>query len=154
LIAIRNAGELVKLRRAGEMVGRVLDHMETLIAPGITTAELDLAARKLIEKEGGRPAFLGYRGYPATLCVSINDEVVHGIPGERKLETGMIVSIDVGTVVDGYYGDGARTFPVGPIEPEARRLLDVTQEALNAGIDAARQPGGRHRCRRFPGGAA
>lgn len=124
------------------MVAQVLDFVETLIRPGITTAELDAEARKLIEAEGGRPAFLGYRGFPATLCVSINDEVVHGIPGDRKLETGMIVSVDVGTIIDGYYGDGARTMSVGAIAPEAQQLLRVTQEALAAGIGAAR-PGNR-----------
>lgn len=142
MIAIRTPRELDKLRRAGEMVGRVLDRMEALVVPGVSTSELDLEARQLIEREGGRPAFLGYRGYPATLCVSIDDEVVHGIPGKRRLEDGMIVSIDVGTVVDGYYGDGARTFPVGSISSEAQRLLDATREALAAGIDAAR-PGNR-----------
>jgi methionyl aminopeptidase len=142
VIAIRTPRELDKLRRAGEMVGRVLDRMEALVVPGVSTSELDLEARQLIEREGGRPAFLGYRGYPATLCVSIDDEVVHGIPGKRRLEDGMIVSIDVGTVVDGYYGDGARTFPVGSISSEAQRLLDATREALAAGIDAAR-PGNR-----------
>lgn len=142
MIAIRTDVELDKLRRAGEMVGRVLDHMESLVAPGVYTSELDSEARDLIEREGGRPAFLGYRGYPATLCVSIDDEVVHGIPGKRRLADGMIVSIDVGTVVDGYYGDGARTFPVGTIAPEARRLISATREALQAGIDAAR-PGNR-----------
>ena len=142
MIAIRTPRELDKLRRAGEMVGRVLDRMEALVVPGVSTSELDLEARQLIEREGGRPAFLGYRGYPATLCVSIDHEVVHGIPGKRRLEDGMIVSIDVGTVVDGYYGDGARTFPVGSISSEAQRLLDATREALAAGIDAAR-PGNR-----------
>lgn len=142
MIAIRTAEEIEKMRKAGEMVGRVLDHMETLVAPGISTSELDHEARELIEREGGRPAFLGYRGYPATLCVSIDDEVVHGIPGSRVLSDGMIVSIDVGTVVNGYYGDGARTFPVGTISAEAERLLSATREALAAGIDAAR-PGNR-----------
>jgi methionyl aminopeptidase len=142
MIAIRRPDELDKMRRAGELVGRVLDHMESLVAPGIATSELDAEARALIEREGGRPAFLGYRGYPATLCVSIDDEVVHGIPGDRRLEAGMIVSIDVGTIVDGYYGDGARTFPVGTITAEARRLLVATREALAAGIEAAR-PGNR-----------
>jgi methionyl aminopeptidase len=142
LIPIRTAEELDKLRRAGELVGRVLDQMETLVAPGIKTSELDLEARQQIERDGGKPAFLGYRGYPATLCVSIDDEVVHGIPGERKLAAGMIVSIDVGTVVAGYYADGARTFKVGTISQEAERLLEATREALAAGIAAAR-PGNR-----------
>ena len=142
MIAIRTPAEIEKLRRAGDVVARTLDLVQELIAPGMTTRELDLRAQAFIEAEGGRPAFLGYRGYPATLCVSIDDEVVHGIPGSRKLAEGMIVSVDVGAVVDGYYGDSARTFPVGGIPTEARRLLDVTEKALEAGIDAAR-PGNR-----------
>jgi methionyl aminopeptidase len=142
MIAIRSAEEIAKIRCASELVARVLDLVFDLVAPSVTTRELDAAAQRFIEAEGGRPAFLGYRGFPATLCVSIDDEVVHGIPGERRLEAGMIVSVDVGTIVDGYYGDGARTFPVGEISPVARHLLDVTQEALCAGVDAAR-PGRR-----------
>jgi methionyl aminopeptidase len=142
MISLRTADEIRKMRRAGELVGRVLDRMGEMATAGVSTKELDTEARGIIETEDGKPAFLGYRGYPATLCVSINDEVVHGIPGARKLENGMIVSIDVGSVVDGYYGDSARTFAVGDIAPDVQRLLDVTQEALAAGINAAR-PGNR-----------
>jgi methionyl aminopeptidase len=116
--------------------------VETRIEPGVTTGELDRWARELIESEGGQPAFLGYHGYPATLCVSIDDEVVHGIPGKRAVQEGMLVSVDVGAVVDGYYGDSARTFAVGEVSPEAERLLEVTRKALDAGIAAAR-PGNR-----------
>lgn len=142
MIAIRRPEEIEKLRRAGELVARTLDYVESKIAPGVTTGELDRLARELIESEGGKPAFLGYHGYPATLCVSIDDEVVHGIPGKRAVEEGQIVSVDVGAVVDGYYGDSARTFAVGGIAAEARRLLEVTRKALAEGIAAAR-PGNR-----------
>jgi methionyl aminopeptidase len=142
MIALRTSDEIRKMRRAGELVGRVLDRMGEMTTAGISTKELDTEAHEIILSEGGKPAFLGYRGYPATLCVSINDEVVHGIPGVRKLENGMIVSIDVGTVLDGYYGDSARTFAVGEIPEDVHRLLDITQEALAAGINVAR-PGNR-----------
>jgi methionyl aminopeptidase len=142
MIAIRRPDEVDKLRRAGDLVARTLELVESRLAPGVTTGELDTWARELIESEGGRPAFLGYHGYPATLCVSIDDEVVHGIPGKRVVREGMIVSVDVGAVVEGYYGDSARTFAVGSITPEAQKLLDVTRRALTAGIDAAR-PGQR-----------
>ena len=142
MISLRTAGEILRMRRAGELVGRVLDRMGEMVTAGVSTKELDTEAQGIIESDGGKPAFLGYRGYPATLCVSINDEVVHGIPGARELENGMIVSIDVGSVVDGYYGDSARTFAVGEISADVQRLLHVTQEALAAGINAAR-PGNR-----------
>lgn len=142
MIAIRTPEEIEKLRRAGDLVAKVLDRVEEILAPGISTAEMDTAARKLIELEGGRPAFLGYHGYPATLCVSINDEVVHGIPGDRKIDEGMLVSVDVGAVVDGYFGDSARTFAVGKVPAEAERLMRVTRDALAAGIRSAR-PGNR-----------
>jgi len=142
VIPVRTNAEIEKLRRAGELVARVLDHVEDLIGPGVTTLELDTAAREFIEAEGARPAFLGYHGYPATLCVSIDDEVVHGIPGDREIRDGMIVSVDVGVILAGYYGDAARTFAVGEIPAEAQRLMQVTQEALAAGIHAVR-PGKR-----------
>jgi methionyl aminopeptidase len=142
MIAVRGPEEIEKLRRAGDLVARTLDLVESRIAPGVTTGELDTLAREWIESEGGRPAFLGYHGYPATLCVSIDDEVVHGIPGKRLIRDGMIVSVDVGAVVEGYYGDSARTVPVGTVPPEAQRLLDVTRQALAEGIAAAR-PGRR-----------
>jgi methionyl aminopeptidase len=102
--------------------------------PGITTKEMDRVAREHIEKAGARPAFLGYRGYPATLCISVNEEVVHGIPGPRKLREGDIVGLDLGCVVDGFFGDAARTVAVGRVSEEAERLMRVTREALRAGI--------------------
>jgi methionyl aminopeptidase len=112
------------------------------VAPGLRTKELDRIARDRIEKARARPAFLGYRGYPAAVCVSINDEVIHGIPGERRLIEGDIVSLDLGTIVDGYFGDGARTVPVGRVSAEAQRLMRVTEEALWKGIEVCR-PGKR-----------
>jgi methionyl aminopeptidase len=112
------------------------------VAPGVTTDDLDQIAEAEIRKRGARPAFVGYRGYPKTLCTSINEEVVHGIPGRRSLKEGDIVGVDCGAIVDGYYGDAARTMPVGRITPERARLLAVTRRALEAGIAAAR-PGNR-----------
>lgn len=117
------------------LVKSVLDELENATAPGVKTKDLDRIARERIIKEGGRPAFLGYRGYPASLCVSVNEEVVHGIPGERRLEDGDIVSLDVGAVVDGYYGDGARTVVAGKASVEAERLIRVTREALWKAIE-------------------
>src|SRR5262249_32091324 len=117
------------------------DLVEKAVAPGVTTEELDRIAEAEIRRQGARPAFVGYRGYPKTLCTSINDEVVHGIPGQRILREGDIVGIDCGAVVGGYYGDAARTLPVGRVDAERTKLLRVTREALMAGIAAAR-PGG------------
>jgi len=119
-----------------------LEELASAAAPGVPTRELDRIARERIQKEGARPAFLGYRGYPATLCISVNEQVVHGIPGDRKLEEGDIVGLDLGCVVDGFYGDAARTVSVGRVSEEARRLMRVTEEALRAGI-AACHPGNR-----------
>ena len=122
------------MREANLIVAKVLAHLETLIQPGVTTAELDAAAEKMILSMGGKPAFKGYLGYPATLCVSVNEEIVHGIPGDRRLVEGDIVGVDCGTNVKGFYGDSAWTFAVGEISEEARKLLDVTQESLSLGI--------------------
>ena len=124
------------------MVLETLEVLERAVEPGITTAELDRLAEEQIRRRGARPAFLGYRGYPKTLCTSINDEVVHGIPGKRALKEGDILGIDCGAIVEGYYGDAARTVAVGRIDPERAKLLRITREALEAGIAAAR-PGGR-----------
>src|SRR5438552_11862080 len=131
------------MRAAGRLVGEVLTALAAKIGPGVTTAELDEIAEKLIADAGATPAFKGYHGYPATICASINDEVIHGIPsGRRVLNEGDIVSIDVGALLHGYYGDSAKTFPVGPVSEEAAMLLRVTQESLYKAIDRAR-PGGR-----------
>lgn len=126
--------ELQKMHRACTIVVETLGTLAEASVAGVTTRELDRIARDRIVKEGAKPAFLGYRGYPATLCVSVNDQVVHGIPGPRKLKDGDIVSLDLGCVVDGFYGDSAVTVPVGRVTPEATRLMRVTEEALHQGI--------------------
>src|SRR5690606_7913906 len=109
-----------------------------MVRPGVTTAELDQAVEELIRKAGGIPTFKGYQGYPASICTSVDHEVIHGIPGPRRLEEGQIVSVDIGATLDGYVGDSAWTYPVGEVAPDVRRLLEVTEEALYRGIDAAR----------------
>jgi methionyl aminopeptidase len=134
--------ELQTMARANRIVVEALDALEAAAAPGMTTREMDRIAREHIERAGARPAFLGYRGYPATLCISVNEEVVHGIPGPRKLREGDIVGLDLGCVVDGFFGDAARTVAVGRISEEAARLMKVTREALFAGIETC-HPGKR-----------
>jgi methionyl aminopeptidase len=131
------------MRAAGRLVGEVLTQLSAKVAPGVTTAELDEIAEQLITGAGAVPAFKGYHGYPASICASINDEVIHGIPsGRRVLVEGDIISIDVGASLDGYYGDSAITLPVGQVSEEAARLLRVTEESLYKAIDKAR-PGAR-----------
>jgi methionyl aminopeptidase len=141
VITIRSKEELRKLEEASRIVLETLDVVEKAVAPGVTTEELDRIAEAEIRRQGARPAFVGYRGYPKTLCTSINDEVVHGIPGKRTLREGDVIGVDCGAVVAGYYGDAARTLPVGRIDSGREKLLRVTREALMAGIAAAR-PGG------------
>jgi methionyl aminopeptidase len=131
------------MRAAGRLVGEVLTRLATKVAPGVTTAELDEVAEKLIGDAGAIPAFKGYHGYPASICASINDEVIHGIPsGRRVLNEGDIVSIDVGASLDGFYGDSAITLAVGHVSEEAATLLRVTEESLYRAIERAR-PGSR-----------
>jgi methionyl aminopeptidase len=142
VITIRSQEELRKLEEASRIVLETLDVVEKAVGPGVTTDELDRIAEAEIRRRGARPAFIGYRGYPRTLCTSINDEVVHGIPGKRKLQEGDVVGIDCGAVVGGYYGDAARTVAVGKVDAQTARLLDATRKALLEGIAAAR-PGGR-----------
>ncbi|HAA37482.1 MAG TPA: type I methionyl aminopeptidase, partial [Firmicutes bacterium] len=137
MITIKSKRELELMRTAGRVVAEVLQALEQAVRPGITTAELDKIAERLIRKAKCQPAFLGYRGFPASICTSINEEVVHGIPSLRKLQAGDIISIDVGAVYQGYYGDAAMTFPVGEIDPEAQRLIKVTRQSLYAGIAQA-----------------
>ena len=127
-------GELQTMARACKIVVDTLGLLETAAQPGVTTKELDKLAHDAIVKAGARPAFLGYRGYPATLCISVNEEIVHGIPGPKKLKDGDIVGLDLGCIVDGFYGDAARTVGVGQVSPEAERLMRVTEESLRAGI--------------------
>ena len=125
------------MRRAGAVVGKLLTFLAPRVAPGIKTKELDRAAAEFIRSHGAKPAFLGYRGFPATICVSINDEVVHGIPGERVIRPGDVVSIDAGAVVDGFYGDAAVTVAVGDVDPKVQRLIDVTRASLDEAIALA-----------------
>ena len=125
------------MRRAGRVVADVLALMEEELKPGVTTAALDTVAEEYIRKAGARPSFKGYRGFPASICVSIDDEVVHGIPGSRKIEEGQVVSIDAGAIWQGYHGDAARTFYVGQPPADVARLMETTRLALMAGIAAA-----------------
>lgn len=144
MITIKSRGELEKMRRASAIVATVLDALSAAARPGVTTGELDRMAYEIITRAGARPSFKGYKpfasapAYPATICASVNEELVHGIPGRRVLAEGDIVSIDVGAIWEGYHGDAAITLPVGEIAPETRRLLDTTFDALFAGIAAAR----------------
>ena len=126
------------MRKANAIVAEVFDRLKSEVTPEITTRELDQIAEAYIRSRGAVPAFKGYRGFPGTLCVSINEEIVHGIPGQRKLKEGDIVSIDVGVNLNGYFGDAAITLPVGEVDEEAKRLLDVTEKALALGIDKAK----------------
>ena len=137
MITIKSELEIVKMREAGRIVAEVHQLMREMIKPGITTAELDQAAAKHIASRNAQPSFLGYHGFPATICASLNEEVVHGFPSERQLQVGDILSVDVGAIYQGFHGDGAITVAVGEIEPETQRLLDVTEEALRLGIAAA-----------------
>ncbi len=138
MVIIKSPREIEQLKRSNAMVAEVFEKLRGMIAPGITTRELDQVAEEFILLKGARPAFKGYRGFPATLCISINDEVVHGIPGQRRLKEGDIVSLDVGVNYIGYFGDAAITLPVGEVDPEAKRLLEVTKKALYIGIEKAK----------------
>jgi len=142
MIIIKSASELELMRQAGRIVGQVLEAVSQMVAPGVTTAQLDRTAEDMCRQMGCRPAFKGYSGYPFALCCSVNEEVVHGFPGERALREGDIISMDFGVIKDGFYGDSATTVAVGQISPEARKLMDATRLALEAGIEQAR-PGNR-----------
>ncbi|HYM83371.1 MAG TPA: type I methionyl aminopeptidase [Candidatus Dormibacteraeota bacterium] len=125
------------MRRAGRLVAEVLALVESELAPGVSTARLDRLAERHIQAAGAVPSFKGYRGFPATLCISIDDEVVHGIPGDRVIRDGSLVSVDAGAIVDGWHADAARTFIVGRVRPEVTRLVETTHLAMMAGIAAA-----------------
>lgn len=129
--------EIDRIGRASRLVAETLLALREKSQPGVKTIELDRFAEISLLEQGARPAFKGYRGYPFTLCTSVNEEVVHGLPSERRIQEGDILSLDLGAIVDGYYGDAAITVPIGEISPEARRLLQVTQEALHCGIAEA-----------------
>ena len=138
MIIIKSPREIEQLKKSNTMVAEVFEKLKAMIVPGITTKELDQVAEEYILSKGAQPAFKGYRGFPATLCISINEEVVHGIPSQRRLKEGDIVSLDVGVNFVGYYGDAALTLPVGEVDPEAKKLLGVTEKALYMGIEKAK----------------
>ena len=141
MIVYKSPEEVEKMRAANALVAGVLSELQATVKPGVTAQELDTVAETRVREAGAVPAFKGYHGYPATLCVSINDAVVHGIPSPRELVEGDIVSLDMGVVLDGYYGDAALTVGVGAISDEAAELLAVTRAALNLAIARARVGG-------------
>jgi len=130
----RNRDEIAKMRRAGRVVAEMHERTRQAARPGITTAQLDLVAREVLERRNARSNFLNYHGFPAVICTSPNDMIVHGIPGEYRLEEGDIMSIDCGAIVEGYHGDAAFTMPIGQVDPAALRLIEVTETSLFAGI--------------------
>jgi methionyl aminopeptidase len=142
MIPIKSPAEIQKMRAACEAAAEILHTVAAMVEPGRTTKELDEAAGELIARFGGKSPFLGYKGYPGHICVSVNEEVVHGIPGKRRVQYGDIVSLDVGIILDGYVGDNATTVAVGVVKPRTQELLRVAQVALEAGIAQAR-PGKR-----------
>ncbi len=141
-VILKSREEINKIKISCRLVAELLEELRKLVAPGITTAELDAFAQDWLKKRKAKSAFKGYKNYPAYICTSVNEQVVHGIPSSRKLKSGDIIGLDVGVVVDNYYGDAALTVPVGRISPEAEKLLQVTQEALYKGIEQA-YPGNR-----------
>jgi methionyl aminopeptidase len=138
MVIFKSQNEIDRIRKASQIVARTLNFLESHVQPGITTRELDQIAESEIRKAGAIPAFKGYRGFPATLCVSVNEEVVHGIPSDRKLKEGDIVGLDLGCIWEDFYGDAAKTYAVGEISEEAKRLLETTEKSLLIGIDQAR----------------
>jgi methionyl aminopeptidase len=142
-VGIKTRDEIALMREAGRIVSEILDELEKAVAPGVTTWDLDALSEKLIYQKGARPAFKGYHGFPACLCASVNDEVVHGIPSKRrKLREGDLMKLDFGVVYRGFFGDSARTVPVGKVSSEAQALVNTTREALHKGIQAM-VPGNR-----------
>jgi methionyl aminopeptidase len=138
MITLKSAHELALMREAGRIVAEVLAEIRTAADPGVTTADLEaVAGRIIVDKHGAIPSFKGYRGFPGMICASLNEEIVHGIPGERVLREGDILSVDVGVIYKGYHGDAATTVAVGEIDAESRKLMEVTAESLRVGIEAA-----------------
>lgn len=139
MIIIKSSEELKKIRKSCQIVARVIEELKTFLKEGLTTKQIELFIENLITKMQGFPAFKGYRGYPASACISLNEQVVHGIPSDKVfIKEGDIVSVDVGVIYDGFYGDAAYTYPVGRISEDAKRLLKVTEEALYKGIQQAK----------------
>jgi methionyl aminopeptidase len=139
---IRSSEEIDKMRRAGRVVAEIIEKTRSAIRPGATTADIDRVAREVIDSRGARSNFLNYHGFPAVICTSPNDMIVHGIPGDYVLEEGDIISVDQGAIIEGYHGDAAYTAGVGEVSAEATRLMEVTEQSLMAGIDQLR-PGQR-----------
>lgn len=137
MVTLKTPNDTAKMRKAGLVVAEMLERCRAAVKPGVTTADLDAIAAEVIKRNGATSSFLGYYGYPATICTSVNDEIVHGIPGSRKLKEGDIIGIDVGAIVDGWHGDAAITVPVGKISAQAGKLIAVTEESLRRGIAAA-----------------
>ncbi|MHC4479438.1 MAG: type I methionyl aminopeptidase [Planctomycetota bacterium] len=135
---LKSPGELAKMRQAGRLVAGALRLLEDIAEPGLTTGQLDRAAADYIGEHDAVPAFKGYRGFPGNICTSINEEVVHGIPGPRKLKQGDLLKLDVGVIWEGYFGDGAVTVPIGEVSEAARRLVQVTRQALGCAIAVLR----------------
>ena len=138
MIILKSRREIEKMKKSNALVAAILEELRKKIKPGVKTIELDRLSEEMALKKGARPAFKGYRGYPYSLCTSVNSEVVHGMPSERELKEGDIISLDFGILHGGYYGDAAVTVPVGQVTPAAKRLLAVTEEALYRGIAEAR----------------
>lgn len=137
MIHLKTPQEIDVMRRAGKATATILQEMRRAVAPGVTTKDLDLIAERMCGELGVKPAFKGYRGFPACVCISVNDQVVHGIPGDLELKEGDIVGLDFGVICDGYHGDSAITVPVGKISAEAQKLVDATRECLMRGIEQA-----------------
>jgi methionyl aminopeptidase len=141
VIVCKSPAEIERMRVANVLVADVLAELAAMVKPGVTTGDLDAVAEKLVRAAGAEPAFKGYRGYPSTLCASVNEQVVHGIPSSRALSEGDIISLDMGVKLNGFYGDSAVTVPVGRVSNDVQRLLKVTQAALDEGIDKVRVGG-------------
>lgn len=139
---LKSPNQIERIRESGAILARTLEQLKRLIEPGIALLEIDAECRRLLSDHGARPAFLGYMDFPAAICTSVNEEVIHGIPSKRKLRNGDVVSLDCGVDFEGFISDSAVTVPVGTIRPEIERLLRITEEALELGIAAA-HPGGR-----------
>ena len=142
MISLKSAREIEAMRRAGRITAQARALAGSMVAPGVTTLEIDQAVRRFIESQGAKPSFLGYAGSPGSACISVNEEVIHGIPGPRTLREGDIVSIDVGAFIDGFHGDCAATYPCGQVSDEAKKLIEVTQQSFWEGMKMIR-PGAR-----------
>lgn len=137
MIILKSPDEIGRMRRAGQVVAQAHERLRGVIRPGVSTQELDRVVEEFLLEVGAQSSFKGYQGFPANICASVNEEIVHGIPGERTLDEGDIISVDIGAIVDGYHGDSAWTYSVGEIGPEAKRLMEVGEASLHAGISAA-----------------